>query len=155
MTMAANATSSIIQVQPYLYFHGRTDEALEFYKKTLGAKVEFLMRFNESPEPCDPKMVPPGTEHKVMHASFKVGATTLMASDGGCGEGQVATFQGITLTLNVKTPEDAEQLFNALCVGGQVQMPLMKTFFSPKFGMVADKFGVSWIVIVSEEMPAR
>lgn len=148
--MTANATSTILQVQPYLYFRGRTEEALEFYKKTLGASIDCLMRFNESPEPCDPKMVPPGTEHKVMHASFKVGETTLMASDGCGGEGQEAKFDGITLSISVKTPEEAERVFNLLALGGQVQMPLMKTFFSPKWGMVQDRFGVSWMVIVPQ-----
>ncbi len=145
--MAAKATSAIKCVQPYLAFMGRTEEALAFYEKTLGAKVTMKMRFNESPEPCDPNMVPPGTEHKIMHSEFQIGETTLMATDGGCGEATDSRFQGITLTISTETPEEAERVFNELGLGGQVQMPLTKTFFSPKFGMLQDRFGVGWMVL--------
>ncbi len=145
---------AITIVQPYLYFHGRSEEAIEFYKQTLGARLEMLMRFSDSPEPCDPKFVPPGTEHKVMHAQFVVGGTTIMVSDGGCGEGTESKFQGFALSLSVKTPADAERTFSALLDGGQVLMPLTQTFFSPKFGMVQDRFGVAWLVIVPQENPA-
>jgi len=147
--MAANATTGIMTVQPYLAFLGRTEEALAFYEKVLGAKVLFKMRFNESPEPCDPNMVPPGTEHKIMHCEFQIGDSKLMATDGGCTEQTELKFQGITLTASTKTPEDAERIFHELGVGGQVQMPMVKTFFSPKFGMVQDRFGVGWIVLAS------
>lgn len=133
-------------VQPYLFFEGRCEEALEFYGQALGAKVEMMMRYKDSPEPCDPKMVPPGSENKVMHATFHVGESTLMASDGGCS-GKSA-FGGISLSLTAPTVADAEKYFQALADGGQVQMPLTKTFFSPSFGMVADRFGVSWMVYV-------
>ncbi|MBA3315538.1 MAG: VOC family protein [Planctomycetota bacterium] len=138
-----------MQVQSYLNFDGRCEEALEFYKRTLGATVSCLMRFSESPEPCDPNMVPPGNEHKVMHSSFKVGETELMASDCGC-QGK-ATFQGVSLALSAPKVAEAERLFAALGEGGQVQMPMTKTFFSPRFGMVADKFGVSWMVLAEAE----
>ena len=135
-----------MQVQPYLFFDGRCEEAIEFYKKALGAKVEMLMRFKDSPEPPQPGCMPPGAENKVMHASFRIGDTAVMASDGRClGK---PSFQGFTLSLNAANDAEAERLFAALGDGGQVQMPLTKTFFSSRFGMVADRFGVSWMVVV-------
>ena len=137
-----------MQVQPYLFFDGRCEEALEFYKKTLGAKVEMLMRFKESPEPHQPGMISPGSEEKVMHAALRIGEATVMASDGRCmGH---PSFQGFALSVNARDGAEAERLFAGLAEGGQVQMPLAKTFFSPSFGMVADRFGVSWMVIVAQ-----
>ena len=135
-----------MQIQPYLFFDGRCEEAIEFYKRALGAKVEMLMRFKDSPEPPQPGMCPPGSENKVMHACFRIGDTAVMASDGRC-QGK-PSFQGFSLSLTVKNEAEADRLFAALGDGGQVQMPLGKTFFSPRFGMVADRFGVSWMVIV-------
>jgi PhnB protein len=135
-------------VQPYLFFDGRCEEAIEFYAKTLGAKTDMLMRFKEAPDQPPPGMVPPGSENKVMHASFRVGDTTVMASDGRCA-GQ-PEFRGFALSLGVASEAEADRLFGALADGGQVQMPLGRTFFSPKFGMVADRFGVSWMIIVSD-----
>jgi PhnB protein len=137
-----------MNVQPYLMFDGRCEEALEFYKKALGAEVEMMMRFGEMPGPCEPGMIPPGSENKIMHSSFRVGDATLMASDGNC-KGQLKFGDGITLTLTVKDAADAQRRFAALADGGQVQMPLTKTFFSPSFGQVADRFGVSWMVYVA------
>lgn len=134
-------------VQPYLNFDGRCAEAIEFYKNSLGAEVTCMMRFKDSPEPCDPGMVPPGNEDKVMHASLNIGETTVLASDCGC-TGQ-PKFEGFSLSLSVPSEAEAERLFAALAEGGQVQMPLAKTFFSPRFGMVADQFGVSWMVLVA------
>jgi PhnB protein len=139
-----------MNVQSYLFFNGRCEEAIEFYKKTLGAKVEMMMRFNESPEP---HKCAPGTENKIMHSSFKVGDTVLMASDGMSSGEPKLEFKGISLTLNPKTEAECERLFNALADGGQVFQPLIKTFFSPKFGVVTDKFGVNWMVLV-EQQPA-
>ena len=136
-----------MQVQPYLNFDGRCDEAIEFYRRALGAEVGMLMRFKDSPEPCAPGMVPPGAEGKVMHAQFRIGKTTILASDGRCS-GQ-PKFQGVSLSLTVANPEQAERLFTALTDGGTVQMPLTKTFFSPSFGMVADRFGVAWMIYVA------
>ena len=133
-----------MQVQPYLNFNGRCEEALAFYGKALGAKIERVMHFKDSP---DPTMVSPGSENKVMHSSFRVGDAIVMASDGRC-QGET-NFQGISLTLTVPDEAEAEQRFTALSDGGQVQMPLTKTFFSPSFGMVADRFGVSWMVYVA------
>ena len=135
-----------MQVQPYLFFDGRCEEAIEFYRQALGAEVATLMRFKDSPEPPQPGMCPPGSENKVMHASVRIGDTTVMASDGRC-TGQ-PSFKGFSLALAASSDAQAEKLFGALADGGQVQMPLTKTFFSSRFGMVADRFGVSWMVIV-------
>jgi PhnB protein len=134
-------------VEPYLFFDGRCEEAIEFYRRALGAQVDVLMRFKDSPEPPQPGCVPPGSENKVMHASLRIGETTLMASDGRC-TGK-PSFQGFSLSLRVLTEAEAERLFTALADGGQVQMPLAKTFFSPRFGMVADRFGVMWMILVA------
>jgi PhnB protein len=130
-----------MQVSPYLMLDGRCEEAIEFYKKTLGAKVTNVMRFKDAP---DQSMVPPNSSDKVMHAHFTIGDSHLMASDGDCaGKGE---FKGISLTVTL--PEaDADKTFAALSESGKVQMPLTKTFFSKKFGMLADKFGVNWMVV--------
>ena len=134
-----------MQVQPYLFFDGRCDEALDFYKKAIGAKVGMLMRWKDSP---DKSMCTAGNAEKVMHAQFDVGETTVLASDGRC-TGQ-PNFQGFALTISAKTEADADQMFAALGEGGQVTMPMTKTFFSPRFGMLADKFGVGWMVAVQK-----
>jgi PhnB protein len=136
-----------MQVQPYLFFDGRCEEAIEFYRKALGAEVTMLMRFKDSPEPPAPSMCPPGSENKVMHANLRIGDTQVMASDGRC-QGR-PNFQGFSLSLTVPDDAEAERRFAALSDGGKVQMPLAKTFFSSRFGMVADRFGVSWMVIVA------
>jgi PhnB protein len=135
-----------MQVQSYLFFDGRCEEAVEFYKKALGAEVEMLMRFKEAPDPPPPGMVPPGFENKVMHASFRIGDTVVMASDG-CTEGET-NFKGFSLSIALDKAADADRYFNALADGGQVQMPLGKTFWSPRFGMVTDRFGVGWMINV-------
>jgi PhnB protein len=131
-----------MQVQSYLFFDGRCEEAIEFYKKTLGAKVEMMMRFKEAPG--DHKCTP-GTEEKIMHSSLRIGDTLVMASDG-MAKGK-PEFKGFSLTLNAKDKPEAERLFGALSAGGQVTQPLVETFFSPSFGMCADKFGVGWMVM--------
>lgn len=136
-----------MKVQPYLFFEGRCEEALDFYRQALDAQVDMLMRFKESPEAPPPGAVAPGSEDKVMHASFRVGGSTLMASDGGCS-GR-SGFQGITLSLNLADAAEAERRFAALAEGGEVQMPLGETFWSPAFGMVVDRFGVSWMINVT------
>jgi PhnB protein len=137
-----------MQIQPYLFFDGRCEEAIEFYRKALSAEVTMLMRFKDCPEPGEHGMVPPGGENKVMHASLNIGGNTVMASDGHC-QGK-PSFQGFSLSIGTPTAADADKLFNALADGGQVQMPLAKTFFSPCFGMVADRFGVTWMVIAEK-----
>ncbi len=136
-----------MQVQPYLFFDGRCEEAVEFYRRALGAEVTMLMRFKDSPVPHEPGMVPPGSENKVMHSSLRIGDTTVLASDGRCS-GQ-PSFQGFSLSLTGPKEAEADRLFAALADGGQVQMPLAKTFFSSRFGMVVDRFGLSWMIYVA------
>jgi PhnB protein len=133
-------------IQPYLSFDGRCEEAIEFYRKALGAEVTMLVRFKDTPPSAGPNMTPPGAENKVMHARIAIGKTTVLASDGQC-TGQ-AKFHGFSLSLTAANPAEAAKLFAALSDGGQVQMPLGKTFFSPSFGMVTDRFGVPWMLYV-------
>jgi PhnB protein len=133
-------------IEPYLFFNGRCEEAIEFYKKALGAEVVMLMRYKESPEPHPPGMVLPGWENKILHTSVRIGNATVMASDG-CSEG--VNFQGFSLSLSLPSEVEAQRAFSSLADGGQVRMPLAKTFWSPCFGMVADRFGVGWMVTVA------
>lgn len=135
-----------MQIQPYLFFDGRCEEALEFYKTSLGAKVESLMRFKESPEPMPPGSVPPGTGDKILHAHLRIGESVLLASDGHANG--KPRFEGFGLALPMADVGQAKQVFAALSEGGTVKIPLAKTFFSPQFGMVADRFGVTWMVMV-------
>jgi PhnB protein len=133
-------------IQPYLFFSGRCEEALEFYRTALGAVVDMVMLYKESPEPLPTGMVPPGFENKVLHTTFHIGGSTLMASDGrDAGAG----FAGFALALAVPTETDAKRAFAALAQGGRVDMPLAKTFWSACFGMVTDRFGVGWMVSVA------
>ena len=134
-----------MNIQPYLFFDGRAEEAIEFYKRALGAEVTALLRFKDSPE-RPPGMTPPGSENKVMHASFRVGETTVMASDGRC-QGQPS--QRLRARGHGARRRRGRPAVRRAGRGRQVQMPLAKTFFSPRFGMVADRFGVSWMVIVT------
>ena len=134
-------------VQPYLFFNGNCEQAVEFYRKALGAKIEMMMRFKESPEPAPAGMVPPGFENKIMHSSFTIGETTLMASDGCSTEN--ANFQGFSLSISVPNEAEADRVFAALAEGGKVGMPLAKTFWSPRFGMLEDRYGVGWMVSVA------
>ena len=134
-------------VQPYLFFEGRCEEAVEFYGRALGAKVEMLMRNKDSPEPHPPGMLPPGSGDKVMHVSFRIGDTVVMGSDGTCSG--KPSFQGFSLSLSARDDAEADRMFAALSDGGQVRLPLGKTFFSSRFGMLADRFGVAWMVIVA------
>ncbi len=136
-----------MQVQPYLFFEGRCDEALDFYRKAVGAEVTMLMRYKESPEPPPPGATPHGSGDKVMHASFRIGETTLLASDGRC-TGRPG-FQGFSLSLTVANDAEAERSFAVLANGGRVEQPLAKTFFSSRFGMLVDRFGVPWMVYVA------
>lgn len=138
-----------MHVQSYLFFEGRCEEAINFYRDALGAEVVMLMRYKDSPEKPADETCAPASEDNVMHASFKVGDTLVMASDG-MGSGN-PTFSGISLALTVPDDATAKKHFEALQEGGQVHAPLMPTFFSSSFGMVADKFGVSWMIMA--EMP--
>ena len=133
-----------MHVQPYLDFNGRCDEALEFYKKAVGAKVGMVMRWKDCP---DKSMCTAENADKIMHTQFQIGDTTIMASDGR--NGGKPNFHGIALSISVNNEAEADKVFGGLAEGGQVNMPLGKTFFAPKFGMVADKFGVGWMVIVA------
>lgn len=134
-----------MQVQPYLFFDGRCEEALEFYRDAVGAKVEALMRFKDSPEPPPADCAPVGAD-KVMHASMRIGDSQVMVSDGDA-RGR-PEFKGFSLSLTVADADEAQRRFAALGEGGQVVVPLGKTFFSPGFGMLVDRFGVHWMVLV-------
>ena len=141
--MNAPKNSPAPTVQPYLFFEGRTEEAIDFYKKTLGAELIALMRFKDSP---DQSGCPGSGPDKVMHAAFRVREAVILASDGQCSGKQ--NFNGFALSITARDAAEAEKLFAALSQGGEVQMPLTQTFFSPRFGMLADKFGVSWMIYV-------
>ena len=141
MSMTKNTPAQNVEI--YLFFDGRCEEAIEFYRSKLGAEVLMMMRFKESP---DPTMCLPGSDDKVMHASLRIGETRIMASDGRCtGKPR---FEGFALSLAAPDEAEADRLFTILSDGGQVQMPMMKTFYARRFGMVADRFGVSWMIIV-------
>jgi PhnB protein len=136
-----------MKVQPYLFFDGRCEEAIEFYKTAIGAEVLMMMRFKDSPEKPPPDKVAPNSDDRIMHASLRIGQTEVMASDGyAAGKPE---FKGISLSVSAADEAEADRLFNALAEGGKVQMPIGRTFFSPRFGMVADRFGVSWMVVVA------
>ena len=139
-------------VRPYLSFEGRCEEALEFYKSAVGAEVIALLRFRDAPEPPPPGMVPPGSEDKILHSCFRIGATEVMATDGGCAG--AATFSGVSLALSAPSEAEANRVFAALGEGGEIRMPLAPTFFSPAFGMLADRFGVAWMVVTEPEPEA-
>ena len=137
------------KIEPYLFYEGRAEEAIEFYKQALGAQVEMIMRYGESPEPAPEGMVAPGSENKIMHGSITVEGQRVMISDGGCSGNN--TFGGFALSLSVASEADAKRYFDGLSQGGQVQMPLGQTFFSPCFGMVQDKFGVGWMIMAGQK----
>ena len=138
-----------MNVQPYLYFDGRSQEAIDFYKSAIGAKPEMVMHFKDAPAEMQ-SQIKPGMADKIMHACLKVGDTPVFVSDGHCNGGPLQ-FQGITLTLNADSDAEADRLFGALGKGGQIQMPMAETFFATRFGMVADKFGVSWMVLAAKK----
>jgi len=142
-----------MKVEPYLFFNGRCEEAMAFYKEAIGAEVTFQMRMNEAPDPPPPGAIPEGFGNKIMHANLRIGSTMLMVSDGNSN--MQPSFKGFTLSLGVADAADAERKFTALQQGGgKVTMPMGKTFWSPAFGMLEDKFGVGWMVIVpSPDMP--
>jgi PhnB protein len=137
-----------VPLTPYLFFDGRCEEAIEFYKRALDAKVNMLMRFKDSPEPSQ---IAPGSENKIMHASLNIGGTPMMMSDGRAQN--QPKFEGFSLSIDAKDAPDAERIFAALAEGGQAQMPLAETFFAQRFGMVADRFGVGWMVMAGPRNP--
>jgi PhnB protein len=137
-------------IQPYLFFGGRCEEALDFYRIALGAEIEMLLHFKDSPEPVPAGMLQPGFENKVMHASFRVAGNILMASDG-CNES--SSFSGFSLVLSVASEAEANRVFDLLADGGEVRMPLAKTFWSPRYGTLTDRFGIGWMVMVPPNNP--
>lgn len=140
-----------MNVQTTLNFYGRTEEAIKFYHRTIEAQTLFLMRFRDCPDPSQSK---PGMEAKIFHATFRIGSTEIMASDCGCENSPTATtFAGFSLALRVETPEKAERFFAALSDGGQVQIPMLKTFFAERYGIVIDRFGIAWKIMVESKAP--
>jgi PhnB protein len=135
-------------IEPYLFFNGRAEEAIELYRRVLGAQLEMLMRFSDSPEPIPEGQLPDGSENQVMHGSMLIGDQRIMVSDGGCMTGQ--TFAGFCLSLTVPTEEEARLKFDGLADGGRVDMPLGPTFWAPFFGMVTDQFGVQWMITLPD-----
>jgi PhnB protein len=132
-----------MQIQPYLFFEGRCQEAIDFYRQVLGAEVGMVMHFKESPDPTD---APPGAADKILHAAVRIGETVLLMSDGMCKGSP--SFQGFSLSLSPANDAEAERVFTALSEGGAVRMPLTKTFFASRFGMLTDRFGVPWMLMV-------
>lgn len=139
-------------IQPYLFFEGRCEEAIDFYGQALGAEVIMMMRYDESPDPQTPDHIPPGAGSKIMHSAFRVGDEILMASDGMCA-GELR-FAGFSLSITVPDAATADRMFAALAEGGEVRMPMAETFWSPRFGMLADRFGVGWMIGVEGEPPS-
>ena len=137
-----------MNVQTSLNFYGRTEEAVNFYRKTLGAETLFMMRFRERP---DRAQVKPGTEEKIFHATIRIGSTEIMASDCGCENSPTETFGGFSLAIHVETPEKAERIFKALSDGGRILIPMVETFFATRYGIVIDRFGVSWKIIAASK----
>ena len=141
-----------MNIQPYLFFEGRCEEALEYYRGAIGAEIMMMMRYKDSAEPPPPEMLPPGSENKIMHANVRIGDSVVMASDGLCsGKPGFASF---SLSLNVATEAEADRFFAALADGGQIQMPLDKTFWSPRFGMLVDRFGLGWMISTATQQQA-
>ena len=135
-------------IEPYLFFSGRCEEALAFYGTVLGAEVSYMMRYSDSPEAIPPGMLAPGFEDKIMHATFTIAGNTLMASDSS---EENTNFNGFKLSLTLPTQAETERVFNLLAEGGCIEMPLAKTFWSPSFGMLTDRFGLGWMVSVEDE----
>ena len=135
-------------IEPYLFFSGRCEEALAFYSTVLGAEVSYMMRYSDSPEAIPPGMLAPGFEDKIMHATFTIAGNTLMASDSS---EENTSFNGFKLSLSLPTQAETERVFNLLAEGGCIEMPLAKTFWSPSFGMLTDRFGLGWMVSIEDE----
>ena len=135
-----------MKVQAYISFGGRCEEALEFYKKSVGAEVTSLMRWKESPDAA--MKPPPGFEEKIMNTAFRIGETQLMADDGMSS--RQTEIKGMSLVIEVADDAEAKRVFTALGEGGTVTMPLMKTFWTSSFGVLNDKFGVPWMVNVQD-----
>ena len=139
-----STSNANLLVHPYLSFGGRCEEALDFYRSAVGAEVQMMMRYKESPEGDGERAMAPCFGDKVMHSTFRIGGSTLMASDGMCDG--TPNFEGFSLAISVPDEAEAERVFNALADGGLVTMPLEKTFWAPKFGILSDRFGVAWMI---------
>ena len=139
-----------MHIEPYLQFDGRAEEAAEFYQQALGATVEMMLRFSQTPDQPPPGMLPPNSENKVMHMALRIGNTTLLGSDGAC-RGK-PSFGGVDLALQVASPEEARRMFDGLAQGGTVRMALGRTFFSDAYGIVTDRFGVGWMIVAPGAM---
>jgi PhnB protein len=137
-----------MNVQTTLNFYGRTEEAVKFYSRTIEAETLFMMRFRDRP---DAPQLKPGMEEKIFHATFRIGSTEIMASDCGCERPIETTFAGFSLLLRVEAPEKAERFFAALSDGGQIQIPMLKTFYAERYGIVIDRFGISWKIMVASK----
>jgi PhnB protein len=135
-----------MKIEPYIFFEGRTEEAIAFYTKAVGAKVEMMMRYSDSPEPIPEQMLPPGGRGKIMHSSFTIGESRINASDGHAQ--QDPEYRSFSLAMTVQDPAEAKRVYDALLEGGEVRSPLQKTFFSPSFGMLRDRFGIGWMIMV-------
>lgn len=142
--------STIPAIQPYLFFRGRCEEAIAYYKEKLGAEVVMMMRFKDNPDKPGPDKVPKALDEKIMHASVRISNSEIMMSDGM--KSGPLDFQCMSLSLRVPTEAEADRIYGALAKEGTVQMPIGPTFFARRFGSVADKFGVSWMVIVPTEL---
>ena len=140
-------------IEPYLFFGGRCEEALDFYRTALGAEIQCVMHHDDSPEPPPPGVLAPGFEHKVMHSSFRIGDSVVMASDG-CGNGAEGAFGGFSLSISLSSEADVDRAFAALSKGGTVTLAPTKTFWSPRFAMLKDRFGVGWMIGVHVEQPS-
>jgi PhnB protein len=146
------ATETALKVETYLFFNGRCEEAIEYYKRTLGAEVDMMMRYKDMPpEAAAQGKFPAEAKNKIMHVSFRIGETKLMAADNCCSDNK-GGIEGFSLCIPAADEAQAKKVFNALAADGQVKMPLNKTFFSPAFGMLTDKFGIGWMIIVQQSM---
>jgi PhnB protein len=143
---SSNPRGGPMPVQPYLMFNGRCEEAVEFYKRAVGAEVEMLLRYDDSPDPVPAGMIPPKWGRKVMHTTMRIAGAQVLASDGDSET--PPTFRGFSLSITLPAPADVDRVFHALAEGGKVTMPPAKTFWSERFGMLTDRFGVGWMVMV-------
>lgn len=127
----------------YLFFDGTCAEAMRFYERTLGGKLEMMMTYGQSP---DPEHCPPGSKDRIMHASLIVDGRSLMASDTPAGQAG-AGMNGFSLSLAYQSADEARRIFDKLADGGKVTMPVSKTFWAEAFGMLTDRFGTPWMVM--------
>lgn len=126
----------------YLFFNGNCAEAMRFYERVLGGKMETMMTYGQSPQP---EHCPAGSQDRIMHARLVLDGRALMASDTPAGQPNPG-MNGFSLSLNYSTADEGRRVFDALAAGGKVHMPMGKTFWAEAFGMLADRFGTPWMV---------